>query len=245
MAFFKITYNAKYSFATLHNFGCTFKCPFCSYKLRSGADGTPGLSWPKPERFLSTAEMQQALRSVSPEKVYFMGGEPTVAKELEEMLRFAKQELNAVTKLGHTNGSKLPLPCLDGANVGFKAWNEELHRQITGQEKSLIYDNFKAAFDAGLQMAANMVFVPGLVDIDQLEALAAWLGELSPEIPLHIMGYIPVPGLNYRRPEQEEIAIAEECCRKHLRRVASSSLSSEEAMDLSSRDDRFDVIRIA
>jgi pyruvate formate lyase activating enzyme len=245
MAFFKITHNSKYNFATLHNFGCTFKCPFCSYKLRSGADGAPGLSYPKPEKFLTTLEMKEALRSVSPEKVYFMGGEPTVAKELDEMLGFAKDELNAVTKLGHTNGSKLPLPHLDGANVGFKAWDEELHRKLTGQEKSLIYNNFKAAFDAGLEMAANMVFVPGLVDIDQLEALAVWLGKLSPEIPFHIMGYIPVPGLNYRRPEPEEIAEAEKRCRVHLRRVNSSSLSSEEAKYLSARDDRFDVVRIA
>lgn len=245
MAFFKITYNEKYNFATLHNFGCTFKCPFCSYKLRSGANGTPGLSHPKPERFLTTTEMKEALRSVSPEKVYFMGGEPTVAKELEEMLHFAKDELNAVTKLGHTNGNKLPLPYLDGANVGFKAWNEELHLELTGREKALIYDNFRMAFDAGLQMAANMVFVPGLVDIDQLESLAAWLGKLSPEIPFHIMGYIPVPGLDYRRPEPEEIAKAEERCRVHLSKVNSSSLSTEEAKDLSSRDDRFNVVRIA
>ncbi len=245
MAFFKITYNEKYNFATLHNFGCTFKCPFCSYKLRSGANGTPGLSYPKPERFLSVQEIKEALRSVSPEKVYFMGGEPTVAKELDEMLYFAKNELNAVTKLGHTNGSKLPLDCLDGANVGFKAWDEGLHLRLTGQEKNLIYNNFKAAFDAGLQMAANMVFVPGLVDIEQLESLAAWLSEISAEIPLHIMGYIPVPGLDYRRPEAEEIAEAERRCRVYLSKVNSSSLSSEEAKDLSSRDDRFNVVRIA
>ena len=44
MPFFKITYNEKYRFATLHNFGCTFRCGVCSYKLRSGADGVPGLS---------------------------------------------------------------------------------------------------------------------------------------------------------------------------------------------------------
>ena len=44
MPFFKITYNQKYRFATLHNFGCTFRCGVCSYKLRSGAEGTPGRS---------------------------------------------------------------------------------------------------------------------------------------------------------------------------------------------------------
>ena len=38
MAFHKITYHEQYKFATLHNYGCTFRCSFCSYKLRSGAD---------------------------------------------------------------------------------------------------------------------------------------------------------------------------------------------------------------
>ena len=74
MPFHKITYNDKYGFATLHNWGCTFQCPVCSYKLRSGADGKPGFSFPKPERFLDVAEMTAALRSVEPRKVFFMGG---------------------------------------------------------------------------------------------------------------------------------------------------------------------------
>ena len=36
-----------------------------------------------------------------------MGGEPTVAKELDEMVAFAKLELGSETRLGHTNGSRL------------------------------------------------------------------------------------------------------------------------------------------
>ncbi|MEG1979753.1 MAG: radical SAM protein, partial [Victivallaceae bacterium] len=150
MAFYRITYNEKYRFATLHNYGCTFHCSFCSYKLRSGANGRPGFAEPKPEKFLTVEEQKAALKKVDIDKLYFMGGEPTVAPELPEMLHFAKTELNVMTKLGHTNGSKLPLPYLDGANVGFKAWSDELHLEITGRPKSLIYDNFQRAFDAGL-----------------------------------------------------------------------------------------------
>ncbi len=74
MSFHSITYNDKYRFATLHNYGCTFRCAVCSYKLRSGPNGTPGLSYPKPERFLTIPEMKEALRSVKLDRVYFMGG---------------------------------------------------------------------------------------------------------------------------------------------------------------------------
>jgi len=49
MAFYKVTYNEKHDFATVHNYGCTFRCPIYSYKLVSGPDGTPGLVYPRPE----------------------------------------------------------------------------------------------------------------------------------------------------------------------------------------------------
>ena len=245
MAFYKITYHERYRFATLHNFGCTFRCPVCSYKLRSGAGGTPGHAHPKPNKFLTVPEMQAALRSVSVEKVFFMGGEPTVATELPTMLQFAKTALQAKTYLGHTNGSKLPLPNLDGANVGLKAWDEKTHLAYTGRPKQPIFDNFAAAMAAGLEMKANVVFVPGLVDGDQVEAIAAWLATLSRNIPFHIMGYIPVPGQPYQRPTEEQMAQAEAACRQHLSQVASSHLTSDQARDLSARDDRFQVKQIA
>jgi len=245
MAFHKVTYNEKYRFATLHNKGCTFRCPVCSYKLRSGADGAPGLGFPAPERFLSREELKQALRSVPVDKVFFMGGEPTVAPELPEMLDFVRNELGVKTYLGHTNGSKLPLPNLNGANVGLKAWDENVHRVYTGQPKQRIFDNFAAAFAAGLELKANVVYVPGLVDVDQVEAIAAWIATLNPDIRFHIMGYIPVPGQPYPRPTTEQMQTAEEVCRRHLHHVASSHLTTLEANDLSARDDRFVVTRIA
>jgi len=245
MAFFTITHNEKYRFATLHNYGCTFHCGVCSYKLRSGAEGTPGLSFPRPVRFLTIPEMKKALRSVAVNKVYFMGGEPTISKELPEMLDFAKNTLGARTFLGHTNGSRLPLANLDGANVGLKAWDDKVHVEYTGKPKRLIFDNFLAAVGAGLEMRANVVFVPGLVDLDQVEAIAAWLATVNPEIPFHIMGYIPVPGQPYARPTYEQMAATVAACSKHLRTVGSSHITSEEALDLSARDDRFDVRKIA
>ncbi len=117
------------------------------------------------------------------------------------MLDFGKNTLGARTYLGHTNGNRLPLPNLDGANVGLKAWDEEVHLRYTGRPKQPIFDNFAAAVEAGLDMKANVVFIPGFVDLDQVEAIAEWLASLNPEIPFHVMGYIPVPGQPYERPD--------------------------------------------
>jgi pyruvate formate lyase activating enzyme len=245
MSFFKITYNSKYGFATLHNYGCTFHCPVCSYKLRSGANGKPGFSFPKPEAYLTVDQMKSTLRKVEIRTLYFMGGEPTVARELPEMLDFGKNQLGVRTFLGHTNGSKLPLANLDGANVGLKAWDPQIHRSYTGREKQTIFENFSKAFGSGMELRANTVYVPGLVDIDQIEAIAAWIGALSRDIPFHIMGYIPVPGQSYKRPSEEQMNEAARLCQKHLNKVGLSHLSPEEALGLQKRDDRFDVKQIA
>ncbi|MEI7729298.1 MAG: radical SAM protein [Verrucomicrobiota bacterium] len=245
MSFHTITHNAKYRFATLHNFGCMFRCPVCSYKLHSGPEGRPGYAWPKPDGFLTTEQIKEALRTVDLATLYFMGGEPTMARNLAELLGFGKNTLGVRTFLGHCNGWKLDLPNLDGANVGLKAWDPQVHRAYTGREKELIFGNFQRAFEAGMDLKANVVYVPGLVDVDQVEAIAAWLGSLSRDIRFHIMGYIPVPGQPYERPTAEQMTEAVACCQRHLNQVGMSHLTSEEARNHAVRDDRFAVKQIA
>ncbi len=244
MAFYKVTYNERYSFATVHNYGCTFRCPTCSYKLRSGSTGKPGLAYPGPESYLKTEDIKEALRQLPIKTLYFMGGEPTVAKDLPEMLRFAKAQLGVRTVLGHTNGSGIPLPDLDGANVGLKAWNKDVHRAVTGQERDYLFAKVAAAHEERMDLKVNVVYVPGLVDIDQVEKIAAWLASLNADIPFHIMGYIPVPGQPYLQPSMEQMKTAEQVSKKHLRHVASSRLEPDHALHLSDRDDRFAVTRI-
>jgi pyruvate formate lyase activating enzyme len=244
MAFYKLTYNEKHRFATVHNYGCTFRCPTCSYRLRSGAAGKPGLAHPPPERFLKTTDIQDALRTLPIKTLYFMGGEPTVAPDLPEMLSFAREELRVETRLGHTNGSRLPLACLDGANVGLKAWDENLHKAITGRERNAIFSNVAAAHAAGLDLKINVVYVPGLVGLDQVEAVAVWLAMLDRDIPFHIMGYIPVPGQPYPPPTEEQMADAERVSGRHLRHVAHSRLTPDSVLHLADRDDRFAVTRL-
>jgi pyruvate formate lyase activating enzyme len=244
MAFYKLTLNQKYNFATVYNYGCTFKCPVCSYKLRSGLNGRPGHAFPRPDLFPTLAEFKNVLAGLAIDQVFFMGGEPTVAPDLPELLRFAKHDLKIKTLLGHTNGSRLPIADLDMANVGFKAWNKQLHLKFTGKPKSLIYVNFKAAFRSGMTMKANAILIPGLVEIEQIAAIAQWLGKLSPEIPLHINGYIPVPGQPFKKPSDMAVANVVDACREYLNNVNSSNISPETAIGLAERDDRFDSIRI-
>jgi len=244
MSFYRVTFNSKYKFVTVHNYGCVFRCPTCSYKLRSGANGRPGHVFPKPKRFLNAEQIMLVLKKVNFKTLYFMGGEPTITPELEKLLHFGKTVLGVKTVLGHCNGWKLNLSNLDSANVGLKAWDPELHLAFTGKPKQLIFNNFKDAFYRGIELKANVVFIPGLIDLSEIDAIAKWISSLSPDIPLHIMGYIPVPGQPYQRPSAEQMAKAVSACRAYLTNVNMSHLTPEQALNLNKIDDRFFVQEI-
>lgn len=245
MPFHKVTFNPEHRFATVHNYGCSHRCPICSYKLHSGPGGRPGLSHPRPDRFLSLDEIFTALRGVAFDQLSVMGGEPTLARDLPALLSWAKQELGVRTLLGHCNGWHIPLENLDGANVGLKAWDAAVHRACTGHPKERIFGNFERAFRAGLELKANVVLIPTWVEADQIEAIARWLAALSPEIPLHIMAYIPVPGQPFPPPSAQQVREAVLAARRHLQHVAASHLSDQQARNLTVRDSRFVVQRIA
>ncbi len=240
MAFYNVTYNKKHDFATVHNYGCTFRCPICSYKLRSGPNGTPGLAYPRPERFLKPEEIEDALLSVSPSRVNFMGGEPTVSKDLPRLLAFSKDILGATTSLGHTNGSNLSMENIDAANVGLKAWYEDCHLLLTGIPKEKIYGEVRSAVERGMDVATNMIYIPGCVDVDQIESAAEHLSSIG-VTKFHIMGYIPVPGQPYQRPTLEQMEDACEAACKYISGTYYSHLSPEEVLSLDRSDDRFDV----
>ena len=109
----------------------------------------------------------------------------------------------------------------------------------------MIYGNFENAFKSGMTLAANMVYIPGLVEDEEFKGCLEFLSDLSSDIPFHIMGYIPVPGEPYRRPTDEEMDHITALCKKYLKNVAASHLTTDEAMDLACRDDRFRVKTVA
>jgi len=235
MPFYKITYSERCRRATLHNWGCNFRCQGCTYKLKDN---------PRPERFLELDAIHECLRGLDLDAVHFMGGEPTTNPQLPEMLAFCKRELGVKTRLGHTNGSGLVLENLDGSNVSFKAFDDDLHRAYTGRSVAPALDNFRRSHEAGIEMKAGTVFNPDFGGLDQVEKIAAFVGGLDRGIPFHVLGYIPVPGAPWRRPTDEEMGQSVAVARRHLNLVTFSHITSDQAKDLTQRDERFAVRRV-
>ena len=170
MPFYKVTYSEKYRRATVHSWGCNFRCEGCTYKLKS---------YTRPEEFLSLEEIQDCLRSLDIDTVHFMGGEPTTNSQLPEMLAFCKNELGVTTRLGHTNGSGLILENLDGSNMSFKFFDDDFHYEYTGRSVLPSLYNFRRSYEAGLDLKASTVFNPEFGGIEQVEKVAAFVGGID------------------------------------------------------------------
>ena len=235
MPFYKITYAERFRRATLHNWGCNFRCQGCTYRLKQNA---------RPKEFLPIDAIHDCLRRLDLDAVHFMGGEPTTNPQLPEMLAFCKQALGVTTRLGHTNGSGLVLENLDGSNVSFKAFDEGLHQEYTGRPVAPSLDNFRRSYEAGLEMKASTVFNPDFGGLEQVEKVAAFVGEVDRSIPFHVLGYIPVPDAPWRRPTEEEMEQAVGLAQRYLDTVTFSHFTSEQALDLRQRDDRFAVQQV-
>jgi pyruvate formate lyase activating enzyme len=74
--------------------------------------------------------------------------------------------------------------------------------------------------------------------------MVAFVASLSPALPFHVMGYIPVPGAPWRRPTEQEMERVVALVRQYLHEVGSSHLTSEQAKDLTARDERFHVEQV-
>jgi len=212
MAFFyKVYVNEERKALVVRNWGCNFRCKVCTYRIKSPYDGSP----PIPPSEVARA-MEARRHEV--ERVIFVGGEPTTNEALPLLVQKAR-ELGLQPCLGHTNGSNY-IKGVASAVVSLKAFSEKLHLDYTGHSNKGVLENTVRYFEEGVRLKVNTVLVPGYVDVEEVRRIAKFLGEISQEIPLHIIGYIPCPGLGFRAATEEDLQRAVKAAREFLRHVS-------------------------
>lgn len=235
MAIYKITYSPEFKRANVYSWGCNFNCKGCSYKLKTSN---------APKTFLSVEKVKETLLRLNLERVHFLGGEPTVNPDLPELVRFCHDELKVYTKIGHSNGSIMPPKDVDAISVSIKAYTDAIHIDYTGFSNSKVLTNFAKIHDIGIKVDASSVLIPEYIDSNEIEKIAKFIASIDPNIPYHIIGYVPVPGAPWRRPTQEEVEHAAQIARKHLSNVTFSCLSPEEFLNLREKDPRYRSVEV-
>ena len=173
-----------------------------------------------------------------------MGGEPTTNPQLPELLAFCKHELGVTTRLGHTNGSGLVTENLDGSNVSFKAFDDGLHREYTGHPAAPLFENFRRSYEAGIEMRASTVFIPDFGGLEQVAEGGGVRRQRGSEHPVPHPGLHPRAGAPWRRPDRRGNGGSGSVARRYLDTVTFSHFTSEQAKDLTQRDERFAVQQV-
>jgi len=237
MPFTKVTYSPRFKRAAVYGDSrCGFHCRGCSYRLKPPAKAHP---------LLTTERVEEVLAGLEVERVHFLGGEPTLNPDLAEVARFAHEELGAYTKIGHSTGIHIPPPHIDAISVSLKAVDDALHRDYTGVSNAPVLANFRAMYERGLQVDASSVFIPGYIGLAEIERIARFIASLDPEIPYHIIGYVPVPGAPWRGPTRMEVEEAAAVARRYLSNVTLSALTVDDLLHLQERDVRYQSVRVA
>jgi pyruvate formate lyase activating enzyme len=177
---------------------CTFDCLFCQnwhYRQVSPLDGE-GLS---AEELADVANNRTFC-------VCYFGGDP--ASQMPHAL--ASGQLLArrgVAVCGETAGSSHPrlldravqLALESGGCIKFdlKAYDETLHRVLTGASNRRTLENFaRAARRAGERpdpplVIASTLLVPGYIDAAEVGKIARFIAGLNPDIPYALLGFGP------------------------------------------------------
>ena len=175
---------------------CTFNCISCQnwhFRLKR-----------PPGRI--TAEELAAQAHARTACVCFFGGDPApqMPHALATSRLLAKQ---GVTVCWETNGSMQPrlldqavdLSLRTGGCIKFdlKAWDDDLHRALTGVSNHRTLDNFHRAAQRIAErcqpplLVASTLLVPGYIDVDEVRRIAEFIARLDPDIPYSLLGFHP------------------------------------------------------
>jgi len=180
---------------------CSLNCLYCQnwhFKEETLRDETVSI-----ERFISAVTEDTSC-------ICFFGGDPS--PQLPFALRASrlalKHKRNRILRICfETNGTMNPsllkkimeLALETGGTVKFdlKAWDDALHRVLTGITNKRTIENFRLA--AGYikyrreppLLVASTLLVPGYIDEEEIESIARFISSLDPEIPYSLLAFYP------------------------------------------------------
>lgn len=172
------------------SFGCNLHCSFCqNWQISQEMAEAEYIS---PEQLADLAEREKKHGNIG---VAFTYNEPTIAYEY---LRDTAAIVHArgMKNVLVTNGSvtletlRTFLPYIDAMNIDLKSFSEEFYRKIGGDLETV--KAFIGESAASCHVEITTLIVTGENDsVEEMDALAAWIASINPEIPLHVTRFFP------------------------------------------------------
>jgi pyruvate formate lyase activating enzyme len=145
--------------------------------------------------------------------VGFTGGDLTCCPEFyAECTRLIKRETDLYVLI-ETNGYGLTpenLEILRKARVDsfwldIKAFDDNIHKKLTGVSNTHILEVPQHIKDAGFVLEVSSLYIPTWVETDQIRDTAELLAKVDPGIPFTILAYFPAYKMTVRSPTLDEM----------------------------------------
>jgi pyruvate formate lyase activating enzyme len=177
-----------------------------------------------PSRFLTLEEVMGLMEGYEVKSAIFMGTEAALDPEMPALARALHEKFRSYNIL-LTNGLKLAdLSDVDEAIFSLKAVTPALHREYTGKDNAGILQNFASLARSGKKLQVETVLIPGLIEADEIERVARFIGAIDPKITLRVDAYFTVGHNPWRAATTAEVEKAARLARKYLEKVSCLTL---------------------
>lgn len=205
------------------SFGCNLRCPFCqNYEISMAGINDIAHQYITPADLTDMA-IKLAQGPLGNIGVAFTYNEPFISYEFVRDCCVLLHQAGLKTVLvsnGHINRQPLLelLPLVDAMNIDLKGFTKEYYDYVGGNLEC-VKQTIAEAYNK-CHVEVTTLIVPTKNDYPaQMEAEAAWLASLSPEIPLHISRYFPRYKSTIPATEVETVYQLRDIARKHLKNV--------------------------
>lgn len=173
--------------------GCNFTCGFCqNWQISQAAKEKSDFIEEVSAEYIVNKAIELGCRSISCTYT-----EPTIYFEYAyEVCKIAKSK--GLSTVFVTNGymSKEALqtirPYLDACNIDLKSFNDNFYRKNCSARLEPVLQTIRHAFKADLWIEITTLVIPGENDSEnELEKIAGFIAELSPDIPWHVSRFFP------------------------------------------------------
>ena len=206
------------------SFGCNLRCPFCQNDgISQHGEGEVPTDSVTPSALADLA--QRLARERGNLGIAYTYNEPLVGWEfVRDCAREvrARGMLNVLVSNGCASGKVVEklAPLIDAANIDLKGPSQAFYDWVGG-DFAAVCRTIEALHSAGCHVEVTTLVVPGRNDAEaDIDAIAAFLASVSPDIPLHVTRFFP----RFRMQDASPTPVATvrrlaEAARARLRRV--------------------------
>lgn len=200
-------------------FGCNFSCDFCqNYSIAQFKS--------KSQFFSSEALIEKCITADNNLGIAFTYNEPSIWYEyIYDTAKKLKEDDPEYKIVLVTNGFINPqpleklLPYVDAMNIDLKAFNNDYYKTVCGGSLDPVLKTIEKA-SKHCHVEVTTLLVNGLNDSkEEVDQIASFIGNVDPDIPLHISRYFPRYKMDRPATEIEIMTDSQKVAQKYLNHV--------------------------